>query len=98
MELGGSLQKGKSMLGKKIFGSGNDPPGLDFAPLPGAADPPCVGPAHRGSDYFMIFFYSSLSGAVGEAGSRVRARGSPQEFLFPNPGPISPSPLPASYF
>lgn len=35
-----TLQKGKSVLGKKIFWSGNDPPGLDSAPLPGAAEPP----------------------------------------------------------
>lgn len=86
------------MLGKKIFGSGNDPPGLDSAPLPGAADPRCVGPAHHGSDYFIILFYSSLAGAAGKVGSKVRARGRPQGFLCPNQGLISPSPLADSYF
>lgn len=31
--------KGRSMLGKKLWVR-NDPPGLDSATLPGAADPP----------------------------------------------------------
>lgn len=87
---GVTLQKGKSILGTKIFGSGNDPAGLDSAPLPG--------PAHHGSDYFMIFFYPSLSGAAEGAGCKVRAHGAPQGFLCPHLGPISPSPLAASHF
>lgn len=59
------------MLGKRTFGA-----------LQGwILNLPCVGPLHQGSDYFMILFYS-LSGAAGGAGSKVRAHGAPQRFLF----------------
>lgn len=36
----------------------------------------------------MIFFYFSLSGPGGGAGSKVRARGNPRGFCVPTPAPF----------